>query len=89
MAWYNNIFNFNKPQPERANIRKTIDFEQQLQRVRQDATKFNIAVQAAESPMYPNRFLLMQTYQQIVLDGQVQSAMLQRKSKVLCKKFMV
>lgn len=89
MAWYNDIFNFNKPQPQKANIRKTIDFEQQLQRVRQDATKFNIALQAAESPMYPNRFLLMQTYQQIVLDGQVQSAMLQRKSKILCKKFMV
>jgi hypothetical protein len=89
MAWYNDIFNFNKPQPQKANIRKTIDFEQQLQRVRQDATKFNIALQAAESPMYPNRFLLMQTYQQIVLDGQVQSAMLQRKSKVLCKRFMV
>jgi hypothetical protein len=89
MAWYNDIFNFNKPQPQKANIRKTIDFEQQLQRVRQDATKFNIALQAAESPMYPNRFLLMQTYQQIVLDGQVQSAMLQRKSKILSKKFMV
>ena len=89
MAWYNDIFNFNKPQPTKANIRKTIDFEQQLQRVRQDAQKFNIALQAAESPMYPNRFLLMQTYQQIVLDGQVQSAMLQRKSKVLCQKFMV
>jgi phage gp29-like protein len=89
MAWYNDIFNFNKPQPQKANIRKTIDFEQQLQRVRQDATKYNIALQAAESPMYPNRFLLMQTYQQIVLDGQVQSAMLQRKSKVLCKRFMV
>jgi hypothetical protein len=88
MAWYD-IFNFNKPQPQKANIRKTIDFEQQLQRVRQDATKFNIALQAAESPMYPNRFLLMQTYQQIVLDGQVQSAMLQRKSKILSKKFMV
>lgn len=88
MAWYD-IFNFNKPQPTKANIRKTIDFEQQLQRVRQDAQSFNIALQAAESPMYPNRFLLMQTYQQIVLDGQVQSAMLQRKSKVLCQKFMV
>lgn len=85
MAWYNNIFNFNKPQPERANIRKTIDFEQQLQRVRQDATKYNIALTAAESPMYPNRFLLMQMYQQIVLDGQIQSAMLQRKSKILSK----
>lgn len=89
MAWYNDIFNFNKPQPPQANIRKTIDFEQQLQRVRQDAQSFNIALQAAESPMYPNRFLLMQTYQQIVLDGQVQSAMLQRKSKVLCQKFMI
>lgn len=84
-----NLVNFNKPQPQKANILKTIDFEQQLQRVRQDAQKFNIALQAAESPMYPNRFLLMQTYQQIVLDGQVQSAMLQRKSKILCQKFMV
>jgi hypothetical protein len=89
MAWYNEIFNFNKPQPQKANIRKTIDFEQQLQRVRQDATKYNIALQAAESPMYPNRFLLMQTYQQIVLDAQVQSAMLQRKSKILSKQFIV
>jgi hypothetical protein len=89
MAWYNDIFNFNKPQPQKANIRKTIDFEQQLQRVRQDAQKFNIALQAAESPMYPNRFLLMQTYQQIWLDAQLQSAVLQRKSKILCKKFMV
>jgi hypothetical protein len=88
MAWYDFI-NFNKPQPQKANIRKTIDFEQQLQRVRQDAQKFNIALQAAESPMYPNRFLLMQTYQQIWLDAQLQSAVLQRKSKILCKKFMV
>lgn len=88
MAWYD-FLNFNKPQPEKANIRKTITFEQQLQRVRQDATKFNIALQAAESPMYPNRFLLMQTYQQIVLDAQVQSGMLQRKSRIMCKKFLV
>lgn len=91
MAWYDNIrfLNFNKPQPPKANIRKTIDFEQQLQRVRQDATKYNIALQAAESPMFPNRFLLMQTYQQIVLDAQIQSAMLQRKSKVMSKQFIV
>jgi hypothetical protein len=88
MAWYD-IFNFNKPQPEKANIRRTIDFEQQLQRVRQDATKYNIALTAAESPMYPNRFLLMQLYQQIVLDGQIQSAMLQRKSKILSKPLCV
>ena len=75
--------NLSKPQPKKANAKGTITFEQQLQRVRQDATKFNVALQAAESPMYPNRFLLTQTYQQIILDAQVQSGLLQRKSKVL------
>jgi Protein of unknown function (DUF935) len=75
--------NLSKPQPQKANVRDTISFEQQLQRVRQDANKFNVALQAAESTMYPNRFLLMQTYQQIILDAQVQSGLLQRKSKVL------
>jgi phage gp29-like protein len=83
------FINFDKPQPKSANARATITFEQQLQRVRQDATKFKIAVQAAESPMYPNRFLLMQMYQNIVLDGQVQSAMMQRKMRVLSQKFNV
>ena len=81
------FLNFDKPQQKRANAMATITFEQQLQRVRQDATKFKIAVQSAESPMYPDRFLLTQTYQQIVLDGQVQSAMLQRKMRVLSQKF--
>lgn len=83
------FLNFDKPQPKRANIQKTIDFEQQLQRVRQDAQKFKIAVTAAESPKYPNRFLLCQSYQQIVLDGQIESAMLQRKMRVLSQKFHV
>jgi hypothetical protein len=77
------FINFSRTQPKKANIRSTIQLEQQLQRVRQDAQKFNIALQSAESVMYPNRFLLTQAYQQIILDGQVQSAMLQRKSKVL------
>lgn len=81
------FFNFNKPQPKTQNVISTIAFEQQLQRVRQDASKFKVAVQAAESVMYPNRFLLMQAYQQTVLDGQLQSAMLQRKMKVLGQKF--
>ena len=84
-----NFSNLSKPQPPSANVRKTIDFEQQLQRVRQDATKFNIALQAAESPMFPNRFLLTQTYQQIILDAQVQSGLLQRKSKVLSQSIML
>lgn len=83
------FLNFNKPQPKSANARATITFEQQLQRVRQDANKFKIAVSAAESPLYPNRFLLTQTYQNVVLDAQIQSAMLQRKMRVLSQKFNV
>ena len=83
------FINFNKPQPKSASARGTIAFEQQLQRVRQDASKFKIAITSAESPLYPNRFLLTQTYQQIVLDGQIQSAMLQRKMRVLSQKFNI
>jgi len=81
--------NLSKAQPAKANIQKVIHFEQQLQRVRQDAQKFNIALQAAESPMYPNRFLLMQNYQQVILDAQVQSGLLQRKAKVLSQKLVI
>ena len=81
--------NVSKPQPKKANTLSTIKLEQQLQRIRQDAQKFNIALQAAESPLYPNRFLLMQTYQQVWLDGQVQGTILQRKSKVLSQKFII
>ena len=83
------FLNFNKPQPKSASALGTITFEQQLQRVRQDAAKFKMAVQSAESPLYPNRFLLTQTYQQVVLDGQIQSAMLQRKMRVLSQKFHI
>lgn len=83
------FLNFDKKKPKAASVTKYIEIPQQLQRVRADAQKFQIALQAAESPMYPNRFLLYQVYQQIVLDGQVEAGMLQRKSKVLAQKFNV
>ena len=54
------FYNFDKPQPQKANVEKTITFQQQLQRVRMDATKYKNALAAAESPMYPNIFLLYQ-----------------------------
>lgn len=79
--------NFDKPQPKKANVRDTINFEQQLQRVRQDANKYKIALTAAESPKYPNRFLLYQMYQEVIQDAQVQSAILQRKGTILGQKF--
>lgn len=79
--------NLSKPQPEKAAVIKTIAFEQQLQRQRISADLYNIALQAAESPLYPNRFQLCQVYQQIVLDAQVTSGMLQRKSNILSQRF--
>lgn len=83
------FLNLDKKRPKQAVVTKYIELEQQLQRVRADAQRFQIALQAAESPMYPNRFLLCQVYQQLVLDAQVESGMLQRKSKVLSQKFNV
>ena len=81
------FLNFDQKQPKGANLFNKIKLEQQLARVSQDAQKFKLAVSAAESVEYPNRYLLTQTYQQIVLDGQMQSAMLQRKIRVLGQKF--
>lgn len=81
--------NLDKRQPKDANVRKTINWEQQIVRVRQDADKFKIAVQTAESIYYPNRYLLYQMYQTVLLDGQVTSAMLQRKARQLDQKFNI
>ena len=92
MAWKDylpSFINFDKTKPKAASVTKYIEIPQQLQRVRADAQKFQIALQAAESPLYPNRYLLYQVYQQIVLDGQVEAGMLQRKSKVLAQKFNI
>ena len=92
MAWKDylpSFINFDKTKPKAASVTKYIEIPQQLQRVRADAQKFQIALQAAESPLYPNRYLLYQVYQQIVLDGQVEGGMLQRKSKVLAQKFNI
>ena len=50
------FLNFDKKKPKAASVTKYIEIPQQLQRVRADAQKFQIALQAAESPMYPNRF---------------------------------
>ena len=61
MAWKDylpSFINFDKTKPKAASVTKYIEIPQQLQRVRADAQKFQIALQAAESPLYPNRYLL-------------------------------
>jgi hypothetical protein len=79
--------NFNVKQPKSAQVRSKIAYEQQLARVGASATSFSSAISSAESVEYPNRYLLMQVYQQIVNDGQMQSAILQRKMRVSSQKF--
>ena len=53
---FTEFFNFDKKKPQSASVTKYITLEQQLQRVRADAEKFKIALQAAESTMYPIGF---------------------------------
>jgi len=81
------FLNFEEKQPKSSVLLNKVKLEQQLARVTQNAQSFKLALSAAESVEYPNRYLLTQTYQQIVLDGQMQSAMLQRKIRVLGQKF--
>jgi hypothetical protein len=81
------FLNFDKPQPKSANALAQIKLEQQLQRVRQDAQKLKLALASAESPLYPNRFMLMQTYQEVVRDSQISASMLQRKMQVMSQRF--
>jgi hypothetical protein len=65
-------------QPEVANIRRTITWEQQIQRIRQDIGKWRNAVKSAESIHLPNRFQLYQTYKDVVLDAHLSGALEQR-----------
>jgi hypothetical protein len=67
-----------KTQPMEANIRRVVTWEQQIQRIRQDIQKWRTAVKQAESVYFPNRYLLYQTYKDVVLDAHLSGAMQQR-----------
>ncbi len=70
--------NLTQQQPQEANIRRVITWEQQIQRVRQDIQKWRTAVKQAESIYFPNRYLLYQTYKDVVLDAHLSGALQQR-----------
>lgn len=60
---------FKRERPEDANIYNTIPIETQLFRVRQDVGKLRLGLLQAESIKYPQRYLLLQTYKDAMLDA--------------------
>ncbi|CAB4126813.1 Protein of unknown function DUF935 [uncultured Caudovirales phage] len=64
-----NEIGFKKERPENANIYNTIPLETQLFRVRQDIGKLRLGLLIAENVQRPQRYQLLQTYKDAMLDA--------------------
>lgn len=80
------FIDLNKKVPEKERVITQITKIQQY-RVRQDIQKLRQAIQIAEQIMFPNRYLLYQTYRDVILDGHLSGLIDQRKDRILLKKF--
>lgn len=83
-----NIVDLSKKVPEKQKVVTQITKIQQY-RVRQDIQKLRQAIQIAEQIMYPNRYLLYQTYRDVVLDGHLSGLIDQRKDRIRLKEFTI
>ena len=70
-------------------ILNTIKIPTPLYRVTTDLNKFRSAVDTAENIYTPNRFWLLQLYQQTILDAHVSACIQQRKNLILSSEFNV
>ena len=70
-------------------ILNTIKIPTPLYRVTTDLNKFRSAVDTAENIYTPNRFWLLQLYQQTILDAHVTACIQQRKNLILSSEFNV
>ena len=70
-------------------ILNTIKIPTPLYRVTTDLNKFRSAVDTAENIYTPNRFWLLQLYQQTILDAHVTACIQQRKNLILSQEFVV
>lgn len=76
--------------PNNANIYKNaIDYPQTLYRERQDIKKWREAIQSAESVERPNRYRLLQIYNDVVLDAHLSSLIEARMNAILASEFTV
>lgn len=63
--------------------------EQQIFRVKTDATNLKNALVNCENPKYRNRWLLFQIFANMLVDGHLQGLILQRQNTILQKKWKV
>lgn len=76
--------------PNTRDIRRRIQApERQLYRIITDLRVYRNAVLAAENPITPNRFQLLQVYNMVQLDAHLSAAMQQRKNLTLGREFCV
>jgi phage gp29-like protein len=85
----NTVKNITEKKPDKADVRKKITIQTPLYRVRTDIQDYKNAVIAAEQIVMPQRYQLLQVYNQCVLDAHLTAAMTQRKNLILCRNFVV
>lgn len=82
------FINLTKKVPSKDRVVTQITKIQQY-RVFQDIQKLRTAIQQAEQITYPNRFLLYQTYRDVILDGHLSGLIDQRKDRIKLKEFTI
>lgn len=70
-------------------LRKKINYETDLQRVRQDIKRWRTAIIYAESKSNPNRVELLRCYKDALLDAHLSACIDQRKNSILCRDFKI
>lgn len=87
---FNKVQDVSKARPDNVDTRQFIQKPQiQIYRVRQDIQKWRNAVSAAESIQNPQRYNLIQVYNDIVLDAHLTACIQQRKNLTLSASFCV
>ena len=86
---FNKIENKVQPLPPSADIRQAIKMPTQVYRITTDLKRYRDAVNSAEQLDNPQRYQLLQIYNQVVIDAHVTAAITQRKNLTLQKEFYV
>lgn len=87
---FSGIVNVSKPLPAQADTREHINkIQQQIYRISQDIGKWRSALNWAESVQFPNRYHLIQTYNEVILDSHLSACIQQRKNLTLSRSFKV
>jgi len=87
---FTSIENVSKVLPKEVDTREHISkIQAQIYRISQDIGKWRQALMAAENAINPQRYLLLQVYNDVVLDAHASACMQQRKNLTLSRNFCV